>query len=129
MAAASADVGGESFQDDADAKKYIAKDPSPAGLDAGSDPLFDPCLRPFLDDGFVPRAWFFRHVELGGVVALAVLQALLPRPTTMALVLAKGTLSVLVVAVLAAAVVYLRPYARGESREGVLVAWEGLAPS
>lgn len=42
----------------------------------------DPLLAPFLgDSGYAPRFWFWRHIDLAIMLALAVNQGVQPRPT------------------------------------------------
>lgn len=74
-----------------------------------SPPPDDPVLAPFLAE-YIYAAWWFKHVDLGAVGVLAVLQGVLPRPATMPQVIAKATLSCLVLAALLAVVVLRRPY-------------------
>ena len=50
----------------------------------------DAMLAPFLgDSGYASRFWWWRHVDLGAMLVLAVNQAALPRPSTVPLIVSR----------------------------------------
>jgi hypothetical protein len=77
-----------------DSAAAAAATPLPVTLQVGDiafhpQPACDPLLAPFLAD-YRPGAWYTKHLELGLLVVLAVIQALLARPVTLALVVTKA---------------------------------------
>ena len=58
-------------------------------------PAADPLLSPFLgDSGYRPDCWWFRHVDMGVTLALAAIEAFVPRPVTSSQVGSAGVLVV-----------------------------------
>lgn len=72
----------------------------------------DPILAPFLkDSGYEYRAWYMRHIDLLVVCGLSSVNALLPIPSSVSQVAVKLAMTLLLLATLAALLLFLRnPY-------------------
>lgn len=84
---------------------------------ASHPPLPDPILAPFLAE-YDHAAWWFKHVDLGTVGILAVLQGAIPRPTTLSLVAAKACVASAILCVLFCIVALCRPYSSSDAWKG-----------
>lgn len=91
----------------------------------------DPILAPFLSD-YTPTAWYTKHLDIALALLLALLEALLPRPSTLALAIAKASCIASATLSLCVYILVARPFAavhawKGHVRALILVMSAGCA--
>lgn len=91
----------------------------------------DPLLAPFLND-YTPTAWYTKHLDIALALSLAVLEALLPRPSTLALAITKASCIAAATLSLCVHILVMRPFAamhawKGRVRALILVMSAGCA--
>lgn len=80
-------------------------------------PSPDPLLSVFFYD-YKPSAWYTKHIDLGLLLILSLFRALLPRPATLGMLLAKTTTLCIVIIGACVHVLWARPYLEADSWMG-----------
>ena len=76
---------------------------------SSSEICFDPVLRPLLGD-YIPTAWYTKFVDLALLLTLSLLNALIPRPSTLLLIAVKTSISCAAQLAACIHVLIVRPY-------------------